>query len=495
MSRTRSWKGARVHTVGHSTRTLEELVELLRSFQIEVLADIRTVPRSRHNPQFDRAALSRSLRSRRIRYAHLARLGGLRHARKDSTNTAWRNASFRGFADYMQTPEFEAGLEELRELAKTGRVALMCAEAVPWRCHRSLVADALSARGARVEHITSRSRSSPHRLTGFAKVDGGRVTYPGEPEAGGRLDVAAPFHLEATVRVLQRRPANRVDVWDEARYLRVIRTSEGLVLVRVEEHGTIDAPDLRFSVLAGPGSPARAEIVRTLRRVLGLDVDPAPLQRLAASEPRLRATARALRGMRPPRFASLFETFLNVLPFQQVSLDSGIAIVGRLVERFGDDVEHGGRRWFTAPSAECIAAARLDALRRCGLSARKAESLRGLARRVASGEVREETLSSLGTVDALSMLTELPGIGAWSAGLVLLRGLGRLDVFPSGDAGAARGLGALLGTRSTSSLPRPIERAGDARGYLYFCVLGAALLRRGLIHAAPSAPPRRAPRP
>ena len=180
MSRTKSWRGARIYTVGHSTRTLDELVALLRAFDISVLADIRTIPRSRHNPQFNGDALRSALRSRRLRYVHLSELGGLRRSRKDSTNTGWRNASFRGFADYMLTEDFESGLAKLRALTAEGSVALMCAEAVPWRCHRSLVADALTARGAHAEHITSAKRSTPHRVTTFAVVKGARVTYPGE---------------------------------------------------------------------------------------------------------------------------------------------------------------------------------------------------------------------------------------------------------------------------------------------------------------------------
>lgn len=179
MAAAKSWRGVRIHTIGHSTRSIEELVALLRAAGVKVVADIRTIPRSRHNPQYDRGALGRALRSRRIRYVHLPALGGLRHARKGSPNTGWRNASFRGFADYMLTDEFEAGLAELRALAPSG-VAVMCAEAVPWRCHRSLVADALTVRGAAVEHIVGAGRPSLHRLTPFARVDGTRVTYPGE---------------------------------------------------------------------------------------------------------------------------------------------------------------------------------------------------------------------------------------------------------------------------------------------------------------------------
>jgi uncharacterized protein (DUF488 family) len=142
-------------------------------------------PRSREwaNPQFEGPALARALAAAGIGYSHLPRLGGLRRARKDSPNAAWRNASFRGYADHMQTPEFEEGLCELRALAKSGPVAVMCAEAVPWRCHRSLLADALAARGVVVRHIVGIGRITPHRLTPFARVEGRRVTYP--PEGAG----------------------------------------------------------------------------------------------------------------------------------------------------------------------------------------------------------------------------------------------------------------------------------------------------------------------
>jgi hypothetical protein len=304
MSRTERWRGVRIYTIGHSTRTLDELVELLRAADVSVLADIRTIPRSRRNPQFNGDSLRAALPRRALRYVHLARLGGLRRARKDSPNTAWRNASFRGFADYMLTEDFESGLEELRALTAQGRVGLMCAEAVPWRCHRSLVADALTARGAHVEHIIGSLRSTPHHLTPFAKVEGARVSYPGEDSASGRLSTRAPFHLEATVRVLQRRPENRVEVWEQDRYLRVLTRADGLTLVEVENHGTIDDPDVRFSIRWGDvPAAARSELEQTVRRVLGLDVDPEPLQRVAEAEGALRSAALALRGMRPPRFA------------------------------------------------------------------------------------------------------------------------------------------------------------------------------------------------
>lgn len=186
MAETRPWAGAALFTIGHSTRSLDEVESLLRAFDVAIVADVRTVPRSRRNPQFNADTLPAALAERGLRYVYLQRLGGLRRARPDSRNTAWRNASFRGYADYMLTPEFDAGLAELRGLVAEGRVAVMCAEAVPWRCHRSLIADALAVRGASVEHITGPSRASPHRLTSFAQVEGQIVTYPGDAPSEGR---------------------------------------------------------------------------------------------------------------------------------------------------------------------------------------------------------------------------------------------------------------------------------------------------------------------
>jgi DNA-3-methyladenine glycosylase II len=484
-----SWRGTRVYTVGHSTRTLDELVTLLRAFEVTVLADIRTIPRSRHNPQFNRDVLGSKLRARRIRYVHLAQLGGLRRARKDSPNGAWRNASFRGFADYMLTEEFETGLAELHALAREQTVALMCAEAVPWRCHRSLVADALMARGAHVADISSARRATPHRMTSFAVVKNRRVTYPAADPEGVALATAGPFHLEATVRVLQRRSTNLVDVWENERYLRVLATADGLLLVEVSNRGTIDEPDVRFVVRVGtPSAATRAAVARTLRATLGMGVDPEPLRALTEAERRLRPTARALRGMRPPRFPELFEAFVNVVPFQQVSLDAGVAIVGRLVERFGESIEHDGHVFHAFPTSRVFADARRSALRACGLSAQKAETLRRIAHAMESGEVTEAKLAAMSSDPALRFLTELKGIGPWSASLVLLRGLGRLDVFPPGDVGAARGLGRLLGVERARSIERVVKRFGDRRGYLYFCSLGGSLLAKGLIHAAPPRP-------
>ncbi len=169
-----------IFTIGHSTRSLGEFIEILQSFSIKLLVDVRTLPGSRRYPQFNGETLAPALAKAGIAYLHIKGLGGLRRAKKDSTNTGWRNASFRGYADYMQTPEFESNLAELIVLARKQRLALMCAEAVPWRCHRSLIADALLARGRKVKDIFSAGKSKPHKLTPFAKVRGKRVSYPDE---------------------------------------------------------------------------------------------------------------------------------------------------------------------------------------------------------------------------------------------------------------------------------------------------------------------------
>lgn len=172
-----------IYTIGHSTRELDEFTEMLRGFGITILADVRTVPRSRRVPQFNRETLPGELEQRGIAYHHIEKLGGLRHSRKDSVNQGWENRSFRGYADYMQTPGFTAGLDELIALAKEGTVAIMCAEAVPWRCHRRMIGDALLVRGFEVLDIMGEGRADPETLTGFAVVDGTAITYP-RPDGG-----------------------------------------------------------------------------------------------------------------------------------------------------------------------------------------------------------------------------------------------------------------------------------------------------------------------
>jgi len=172
--------GPVIFTIGHSTRPIDRFIELLEANAVRQVLDIRTIPRSRHNPQFDSTALAASLRAVHIRYVHLKELGGLRRARPDSVNLGWRNPSFRGFADYMQTPAFDEALVHAIELATERSTALLCAEAVPWRCHRSLVADALTVRSIRVLEIVSDRPPAEHKLTPFARVHGTSITYPAE---------------------------------------------------------------------------------------------------------------------------------------------------------------------------------------------------------------------------------------------------------------------------------------------------------------------------
>jgi len=180
-----SWPARTVFTVGHSTLPIERFIALLQAYGIRRLVDIRTVPRSRHNPQFNGDELADALVAQTIEYVLLPELGGLRRARKDSPNSGWRNTSFRGYADHMQSEAFAHGLDELIGMSRQQRVAIMCAEAVPWRCHRSLVADALCVRGIDVIEILSETNYRPHALTPFAKVDGTAITYP--PEQGSLL--------------------------------------------------------------------------------------------------------------------------------------------------------------------------------------------------------------------------------------------------------------------------------------------------------------------
>lgn len=174
----------RILTIGHSTRPIEDFIAMLQAHGVKEIVDIRTIPRSRHNPQFNRENLPAALEQAGIGYIHMGGLGGLRHPRKDSRNTGWRNSGFRGFADYMETPEFRSALGELIEEAARSRVAIMCAEAVPWRCHRSLVADALTARGWTVLDILGPSSVRPHCLPDFARVEAGRVVYDAGVQPG-----------------------------------------------------------------------------------------------------------------------------------------------------------------------------------------------------------------------------------------------------------------------------------------------------------------------
>jgi len=293
------------------------------------------------------------------------------------------------------------------------------------------------------------------------------------------------------VRVLQRRPTNLIDVWEQQRYRRTVRIGGQLRLIEVENRGTIDSPDLRLSLLPRDIlSSKRSKAAQITSEILGLGVDASPCQRKAEASPALRPTALALRGLRPPRYPDFFETFANVIPFQQLSLEAGMAVIKQLIERFGDVLLLGGGRYPVFPTAEVIADSRTASLRRCGLSARKSLALRSIAKAIASGILSAREIERLSSSEALERLVQLPGIGAWSAALVLLRGFGRLDVFPEADTGVESSLTTLMRLRSRTSLGRVAARFGECRGYLYYYGLASRLLSAGLIHPAPPAPAR-----
>ena len=165
-------------TVGHSTHPIDAFVEILQAHGVKQLVDIRTIPKSRHNPQFNQETLSASLRKQKIAYVHMKDLGGLRRPHPDSPNAGWKNSSFRGYADYMQTGPFKEALDKLIAVSKKHPTAIMCAEALPWKCHRSLVSDSLTAKGIPVEHLLSPQKRQPHTMTPFAKVQNGELLYP-----------------------------------------------------------------------------------------------------------------------------------------------------------------------------------------------------------------------------------------------------------------------------------------------------------------------------
>ncbi len=167
-----------IYTIGHSIRTITEFTELLKTYGITLVIDVRTVPRSRHNPQFNKETLPSSLKTHAVKYIHIPDIGGLRRPKHDSINLAWRNSSFRGYADYMQTKEFNDNLLKITALARENCLALMCAEALPWRCHRSLISDALVIRNVKVQHIISSNSCINHALNEMAHVEGNQITYP-----------------------------------------------------------------------------------------------------------------------------------------------------------------------------------------------------------------------------------------------------------------------------------------------------------------------------
>lgn len=305
---------------------------------------------------------------------------------------------------------------------------------------------------------------------------------------GMKLPVRRPFHLEATVRLLQRRPSSLIDGWDASGYRRVLRADEKYILCTVRNVGSIDAPSLELS--PEPRAISRAGLAgikRTLGTILGLEEDPS-FALPGARVPQLHLLEQALRGARPPRFPTLFESFCRIIPYQQLSLDAGGELVRRLVERFGRRLDTAAGSAWAFPEPADVAAAPLESFAGIGFSQKKIESLRNIAALVATGKLAEDEIERLPTEAALRHLDALPGIGPWTAAVVLLRGFRRMDVFPAGDVGVLRGLRRILGPKV--AIAPLVERLGDRRGYLYFYSLGAQLLERGLIHPATAEGPR-----
>jgi 3-methyladenine DNA glycosylase/8-oxoguanine DNA glycosylase len=285
------------------------------------------------------------------------------------------------------------------------------------------------------------------------------------------LDVAPPYSLSLTVQVLRRVPTNIVDQWADGTYSRALQigTEEYILRVRQLDPVTLEVVATRPCEAALP----------LLRRMLGLDVDLAPALRLAAADPRLGPIVQRFTGLRPPRFGSLFETLGMTVPFQQVSLEAGQSFVNRLVERFG----RSRRGLWLFPEPEAIANASLEDLRAAGLSTAKAATLRHAAFLIVAGTLNDVEIERLPSGEALRLLDDLPGIGPWTAGVILLRGFGRLDVFPHGDVGARRTLSHLLERTSPigdADETDVLEQLGPYRGLVYF--LGLAL-SRGLVPA------------
>lgn len=314
-----------------------------------------------------------------------------------------------------------------------------------------------------------------------------RATIPDDDVV---LAVEPPFDLRLTVEALRRRPSNLVERYEDGEYRRLLwlEGQHRVIAVRQDQVGTAT---VRARALDGMLTPtARTLAMHCVERMLGLNLDLAPVWRRIGADARLTLLGAGVAGLKPPRFANLWETVMNVVPFQQVSLDAGIAIVNRVVCALGVEWRWAGRTWYGFPTAEVVARTAPTMLRSCGLSAAKTRTLLGLARLITAGALSEWDLCALGDAAALTRLTSLAGIGPWSASLILLRGLGRLSVFPPGDSGAARNLRRLLDADEASSLALArtelLDALGPYQGYLYFMLLGQSLRQRGIEAATDS---------
>lgn len=296
------------------------------------------------------------------------------------------------------------------------------------------------------------------------------------------LPAVPPFDLERTVAALRRRPSSLVEIFEDGEYRRML-TLEGqqrLLAVRMSGDAAV-----RVRSLSGPlTARERQEAAVALDRILGLSFDLAPIQRAVNAEERVARIMAQVPGMKPPRFDSLWTTLLCVVPFQQVSLDAGMAVLNRLVHALGPTCEYAGHSYYAFPAADQFADADPESLRRCGLSQAKVRTLVGAAERIASGELNERDIERLDDASAIRLLTQLPGIGPWSAHIILLRGFRRLSIFPEGDSGASGTLVKLfeLDAPAAEARSRAIATAlGPWKGYLYFLLLAWRLLQAGVL--------------
>lgn len=300
------------------------------------------------------------------------------------------------------------------------------------------------------------------------------------------LPAIAPFDLYQTVAALRRRPNQLAEALIDGEYRRILSIDghERLIGVRQNAPDRVTVRALDMPLNLNLDSNELGSIVSVLARMLGLDVDMTPLRTALTFDERLSQLARQIAGMKPPRFDTLWHTFLCIVPFQQVSVDSGTSMLNRLIARFGSSIEHDGHIYHGFPSAQSVRDASYDELRGCGLSQAKIRTLQYIAAQIATGAISSATIEALDDAEAVAQLVQLPGIGIWSAQIILLRGFRRLNFFPPGDSGAARGLRSLfdLPAESVEGALAPIlERLGPWRGYLYYMILAHKLLQSHII--------------
>lgn len=302
------------------------------------------------------------------------------------------------------------------------------------------------------------------------------------PQEQVELPAIAPFDLQQTVAALRRRPTQQAEALIDGEYRRILTVGGRERLIGVRQC----APDrVAIHALDAPLAPTElATAASVIERMLGLAVDMTPLHAALAFDERLALLAHQIAGMKPPRFDTLWHTFLCIVPFQQVSVDAGTSMLNRMIVRFGSHIEHNDHIYYGFPAAESVRDATYDDLRACGLSQAKIRTLQYVAAQITEGAISENEIEALDDAEAVARLIQLPGIGVWSAQIILLRGFRRLSFFPPGDSGAARGLRSLFdlpAEQVESALVPLLERLGQWRGYLYYMILAHKLMQSRII--------------